>query len=195
MNKVIFKNGVEHEIISAQNISKNLIKLFGENIPQNTSGFSIIPHYNPTPLSFEDYTTVYRVESDGVTFSKDGSAYSKDTTISVIWNDSDDYDGIRPESLTVEVKKNASDFEVITLTSSDEWKKTYTDSVNIPVYDVVGAGVQGYDKSVSGTTITYSHTADIPTPPPTPPTDLESRVEELENDMRNLNYVIGGEVG
>lgn len=193
MSKIIFENGVECEITSAKK-SNNLIKIFGTNIPQNTSGFVLIRDFNPKPLDYTDYTTVNRAESDGITFSNDESVYEESHTIQIVWNDSDDYDGIRPISVDVNVKKNGLDFETITLNSQYDWKRTYTDEVNIPTYDADGEGIQGYEKNVSGLTITYSHSADIPTPP-TPPTDLESRVEELENDMRNLNYVIGGEVG
>lgn len=191
MNKIIFNDGVQ-VVIDSMHRNGNLVTINGD-IPQNTSGFKLMREINPSQLlDFSDFKTVYKVEEEGLTFSNDGSIFSQTVSVMVSWDDSDDYDGIRPESVEIEVLKNGEEFETITLSEAEEWKKDYTDSVDIPTYSVDGAGVQGYEKTVNGLTVAYYHEADIPVPPPTP--TLEDRVEELETDMSNLNHVIGGMV-
>lgn len=192
MNKVIFNNGVECNLISAQR-TKNTIKLFGEDIPQNTSGFAIIRDFNPTPLYFNDFTTIYKVDSDGVTFSNDESEYSHTTKITVNWNDSDDYDGIRPESIDVDVTKDGEFLETITFSALNDWKAEYTDSVKIPTYSVNCIDVQAYEKSIDGTNISFYHHAEIPTPTPEP-SELELRVQALEEDINAIDEAIGGTI-
>lgn len=189
MNKIIFNNGIEVEINSIRR-ANNLVTVTG-NIPRNTNGFKLQREINPTELlDYSDFTTIYKANTDGITFSNDGSIYTKTVTVKVVWNDSDDYDGIRPESVDVEVSKDGVALETVTLSPENEWQKSYSDSVDIPTYSVDGEGIQAYEKTVSGLTVSYYHEADIPVPPPTP--DLEQRVSDLETDMSNLNHVIGG---
>ena len=191
MNYIIFNDGVRVNIASIYR-NGSTVKIVGD-VPQNTNGFKLYRDINPLkPLDYSDFTTINKINTDGITFSNDGSIYTQTTTVKVVWEDSDNYDGIRPESVDVDVTKNDEEFETITLSEENEWKKTYTDSIDIPTYSVDGEGIQAYEKVVSGLTITYSHTADIPVPTPTP--DLEQRVADLETDMSNLNYVIGGMV-
>lgn len=195
MNKIKFTDGVEVEITSISR-NNNLITVSG-NIPLNTTGFFLIREILPTkPLDYTDFTTIYRANDGNVIFSNDGSVDTEKCEVSVIWNDSDNYDGIRPEEVSVEVYRNDVIHETITLNDGNGWKKEYTDSVNIPKYTIIPEGVQAYEMSVNGTKVTYFHQADIPVPPTPPePENLEERVAELENDMRNLNYTIGGIVG
>ena len=48
------------------------------------------------------------------------------------WDDSDDQDGIRPESITVDLYANGDKVDSVTVTEEDGWKWTFE---GLPKYD------------------------------------------------------------
>ncbi len=94
----------------------------------------------------------------------------------IIWKDEDDKDGIRPDSVTVNLLADGEKVDSATVTAKDGWKFTFEqmpalkDSKEI-VYTVTEEKVEGYECSVDGFTITNTHTpAPEPEPAPVPDT-------------------------
>lgn len=70
-------------------------------------------------------------------------------TIKVVWDDSNDAKGKRPDSvlLKVEIKSNSQD---ITIKSSDKWNTTVKESVDDGDVNITPPNVSGYTAKVSG---------------------------------------------
>lgn len=99
-----------------------------------------------------------------------------DLTVTKVWDDGEDRDGLRPDDVTVMVYKNGTELKEIALTADTEWTATVQD---LPVY-ADGKAISytvdertvpaGYTKSIAGSaangyTITNTHltgTLDIP---------------------------------
>ena len=85
-------------------------------------------------------------------------------TGSVVWNDQDNWGGIRPSSVTVHLLKDDLSVAYQTITADDGWAFSFD---NMPVYDngtlieyeVTMEDVDDYEIGVEGTTITASHRA------------------------------------
>ena len=114
----------------------------------------------------EGYTSVV----DGFTITNTHEPSSEedpavtDLTISAKWDDMEDADSMRPDSVDVSILKNGAEFAKITLNKAGGWKYDYKglpvkDKDGTPfVYTVKAADVpDGYKASVNGYEITYTH--------------------------------------
>ena len=82
----------------------------------------------------KDYTESYNTNTEGKTIITN-THQIEETTYSVekVWNDNNNQDGKRPTSIQVQLKANGSNKgEVITLSSNNNWKNTWT---NLPKYE------------------------------------------------------------
>lgn len=74
MNILFLDN--ENPIVGKVNkISDNLVKITGENIPENTSGFHLVKDNGKVFGKYEDFTTIYQTLENGYILSNDGSVY------------------------------------------------------------------------------------------------------------------------
>ena len=132
-----------------------------ENLDMYQSGKEIT--YTVTENPVNSYTTTYDESHLNIT-----NTY-KPATINVngkkVWDDENNRDGLRPDSITITLKANDSKNSEYTTTTSEEkdWNYSFTD---LPKYEngkEITYTVQeptvpkGYTSSVSGTTITNKH--------------------------------------
>ncbi|MBQ6663858.1 MAG: Cna B-type domain-containing protein [Firmicutes bacterium] len=87
------------------------------------------------------------------------------------WDDVDDQDGIRPDSIIVNLLADGEKVDSITVTAADDWKFAFTD---LPKYDeadreiqytVTEDVVEGYETSIEGFNITNTHKPEEEIPP------------------------------
>lgn len=134
-----------------------------------------------------------------------------------VWDDMDNYDGIRPSSVEITLQRRSAGrgyetVQTITVTGEgDEWAFIFE---HMPEFDerferyqyrVVETPVEGYTAQTNGYTITNVHAAETPTPEPTPeptptptptpeptPTPLPQRFyEEMPPRATRIRYVDG----
>ncbi|MBE5804843.1 MAG: Cna B-type domain-containing protein, partial [Clostridiales bacterium] len=93
------------------------------------------------------------------------SPETTDVTVTKIWNDDSNRDGIRPETVTLILKNGSEEVDRVTLqaTSSNTQSHVFTGLVKNKNgqainYTVDELDVTGYEKSIDGTTITNSYT-------------------------------------
>ena len=162
--------------------NEHVVTLKGD-FPIKTAGFYLSQPGKVNDLNYTAFNTVYRVIAGGVQFSDDGSVWvapTRDVIVQAVWDDHDDIEGLRPESVTVTVNG-----EVVML-EADAWSITYEDVKESEVIEVTDAAdIGGYDKTISGTTVAYYHKYLDPTP------SLEERVNDLEIAVCELADVIG----
>ena len=79
------------------------------------------------------------------------------------WNDANDQDGIRPESITINLLADGAQIDSKTVTEADGWKWSFA---NLPefrdqgiaiVYTITEEAVEGYDSNVDGYDVTNTH--------------------------------------
>ena len=76
-------------------------------------------------------------------------------TVKKTWNDNNNQDGLRPESITVNLKANGNVVNTIKLSEESNWNYTfeslpkYNDGVEL-TYTVDEARVEGYEKAITG---------------------------------------------
>ena len=162
--------------------NEHVVTLKGD-FPIKTTGFYLSLPGDINDINYTAFKTVYRVIAGGVQFSDDGSVWvepTRDVTVQAVWDDHDDIEGLRPESVTVTVNG-----EVVML-EADAWSITYEDVKESEVIEVTDAAdIDGYNKTISGTTVAYYHDYLDPTP------SLEERVNDLEIAVCELADVIG----
>ena len=144
-----------------------------ENLPKYAIGSEI--HYTIT----EDVISDYQSEIDGMDVTNRYTPGRINIPVTKNWQDQDDADGIRPDSITVKLYADGEDTgRELVLEQKNNWTGSfndldeYADGVKI-VYTIAEVKVDGYDTVISGRTetgfvISNSHTPiipDIPTDP------------------------------
>ena len=144
------------------------------DLPKYDNGNEIT--YTVTEDTVADYTTAY----DGYNITNSYTPGETSITVTKVWDDNNDQDGIRPDAIQVQLYANGEKSgDVITLTVADNWTYTWTGlaekankkTITYTVEEV--SAVDGYTATVGevengNVTITNTHT---PTTPETPSSD------------------------
>ena len=144
--------------------------------------FINLPKYiNDKEVSYtvtEDAVTGYTPATtgnaeEGYTITNTHNVAKTEVSVTKVWEDNDDQDGIRPESITVQLKADGENAgEAVTLNEENNWSHTWEDlDVNKEgtkiAYTVVEDGVpEGYTSRPTGNaeegyTITNTHTPEL----------------------------------
>ena len=162
--------------------NEHVVTLKGD-FPIKTTGFYLSLPGDINDINYTAFKTVYRVIAGGVQFSDDGSVWvepTRDVTVQAMWDDHDDIEGLRPESVAVTV--NGS----VVMLEADAWSTTYENIKESEVIEITDAAdIVGYNKTINGTTVAYHHEYIDPTP------SLEERLNDLEIAICELADSIG----
>ena len=98
----------------------------------------------------EDAVPEYETTQDGYDFTNTHEVYKTKVVVTKTWDDADDKDGIRPESVTVRLLANGEELEAAELNEENKWAKAW---VNLdankdgePIeYTVTEDDVEGYE--------------------------------------------------
>ena len=151
----LFANGVE--------VAKKTVKADDNwswdftNLPKYENGKEII--YTVTEDTVKDYTTT--VDSYNVT-----NKHTPETTEisgSKTWNDKDNQDGIRPDSITVRLLANGKEVASKEVKADDNWSYSFKDLPKYEngkeiIYTVTEDTVKDYTTTVDGYNVTNSYT-------------------------------------
>lgn len=75
----------------------------------------------------EGYTTATAVDGTVTTFTNTHEVEKTELTIVKVWNDDNNRDGLRPESLTVTLYANGQAIRTVTLNAANNWTATVSD--------------------------------------------------------------------
>ncbi|MBM6900344.1 Cna B-type domain-containing protein, partial [Gemmiger formicilis] len=143
------------------------------NLPKYENGSEI--RYTIT----EDVVPGYQSEVDGMDVTNHYTPGQINISVTKNWQDQDDADGIRPDSITVKLYADGKDTgRELVLDQENDWTGSfdeldeYAGGVKI-VYTIAEIEVKGYDTAISGSAetgfvISNSHTPDIPDTPDDP---------------------------
>lgn len=108
-------------------------------------------------------TTSTGSTSSAATTASDSASETISITVTKTWNDNNDSDHVRPESITVRLKANNTETASAKITKNDGWKYTFTNLAktdkngNAINYTVTEDAVSGYTVTYNGYAITNTH--------------------------------------
>ena len=127
------------------------------NLPKYENGKEI--EYTITEDAVDGYTTTI----DGFNIINSYKPKTTEITINKVWKDNNNQDGMRPDSITVNLLANDKKVKTVEITEKDNWTYTFE---NLPVYKdgkkinytITEEAVQNYETIVDGYNITNTHT-------------------------------------
>ncbi|MBS4770600.1 Cna B-type domain-containing protein [Carnobacteriaceae bacterium zg-ZUI240] len=154
----LLANGVEKQTVSLSQ-TENWTHTFVD-LPAYENGQKIV--YTVTEDAVADYETTI----DGFTITNRHVPEVKNITVNKVWQDNDNQDGKRPETINIRLFANGEERELATLTSEDNWTHTFE---YLPVYDegqeitytITEEEVDGYETTIDGYTVTNTHTPEV----------------------------------
>ena len=116
--------------------------------------------YSITEEAVEGYTTTYEGYNVINTYTPEKTEVSGNKT----WKDANDKDGIRPESITINLLANGKVVKTITVSAADGWKWSFKDlpryeNGNEIVYTITEEAVAGYTTAYDGYNVINTHVA------------------------------------
>lgn len=131
----------------------------------------------------------YHILSNVKTEFEDSGSSSKLKSISVskIWDDSENADGIRPDCVSVTLLQKGVPYKTVLLSSSNHWKHTFFGlSGSLSDYSVEEMPVEGYTATLSGSAakgfvITNQHHAVSPPEPEKPSIWVQKKWDDNDN--------------
>lgn len=117
------------------------------------------------------YDYVVNISGDATNGYRITNTYTpKTTTVTVTkhWDDANNQDGIRPESVTVNLLADGDKVDSKEISASDEWKYSFSElpvykNGSEIVYTVTEEAIEGYEAEVDGFNITNTHTPETTT--------------------------------
>ena len=115
----------------------------------------------------QGYTASYTKDGNSWTITNSHTPEKTEVTVNKVWNDSENQDGIRPDSIKAELYANDKKVQEFTLDSNDGWTKTFSNlnknengkAIQYEIREV--SEVKGYTSAVSNKgnawTITNTH--------------------------------------
>ena len=167
----LYANGKQVEVVTVT--AEDGWKWSFANLPKYESGSEI--RYTIT----EDAVPGYQSEVNGMDVTNHYTPGKINIPVTKNWQDKNDADGIRPDSITVKLYADGKDTgKELVLDQENNWTASfdnldeYADGVKIS-YTIAEVEVDGYDTSISGSAetgfvINNSHTPDTPDEPDDP---------------------------
>ena len=153
------------------------------NLPKYNAGKEIV--YTVVEVgSPNGYTTTI----DGLTITNTHMPELTNITVNKVWDDCDNQDAVRPDSVVVKLLKDGKVIDTITLSSDNNWKHTFEglakyENGSIIVYSVDEENVTGYTKSIENCTndykITNTHIPEV----------TEIKITKVWNDNNNQDGI------
>ena len=173
------------------NLFADGIKLKSQSVSADADGnwtysFTNLPKYaNGQEITYtvtEDAVDGYTTESDGYNFINTHQPETTEITGTKTWNDANDQDGKRPESITVILLANGTkkDSQIVTADEAGNWTYTFKDLPKYEngeeiTYTVSEDTVADYTTTYDGSNITNSYT----------PGKTSATVIKIWNDAEN----------
>ena len=141
------------------------------NQPKKSAGQDIV--YTVTEDAVEGYVTAAIEQNDNGVYEVTNTHVPAETEVSVskVWDDANDQDGMRPETITVNLLADGEAVDNATLSAENEWTVTFTE---LPVnaagqaiaYTVQEVTVEKYETAITGSAadgyvITNTHTPEL----------------------------------
>ena len=128
-----------------------------DNLPVNKNGTAI--NYAIGEVEVTDYTT----EIDEYDIINTHTPETTSVSGQKVWDDANNQDGKRPESIKVRLLANGTEVATKDVTAADNWAYSFTDLPKYAngeeiVYTVTEDTVADYTTAINGTTITNSYT-------------------------------------
>ena len=171
-----YQNQDKRYRVDFKRIADNVVEVVGD-FPIMPDGFYLSRPDCSDNWDYTDYSTPYRKIECGVQFSNDGTVYiepTHDVIIEAIFEDVDE------QSVLVVVYKNGTEYETITLDHENGFKHVYADEPIKNTFEVFADDIEGADKVVNGTTITYS------LPAPYEPT-IDEQISEMYDAIIDID--------
>ena len=164
----LYANGIVIDTITLN--AANMWTVTFNDLPVNTAeGTAIV--YTVEETVPEGYTKdiVGNAAADSFTITNTHTPETTSVSVSKVWDDANDQDGLRPDSITVQLLANGMAVKTLTLSADNMWTGTFSDlPVNdqgLPiVYTVDETVPEGYTKDIVGNAaadsfiITNTHT-------------------------------------
>ena len=120
--------------------------------------------YTIEEVEVNGYSTVVTGDaSTGFTVTNSHTPATTEVSGSKIWDDKEDQDGKRPDSITIRLYADGKQVDAVTVTAKDDWKwnftnlSKYADGKEI-TYTITEDAVPGYISEVDGFNVTNSYT-------------------------------------
>ena len=120
--------------------------------------------YTVRELTVAGYDTVITgTQTEGYVITNSHTPETVAVSGTKTWNDNNNQDGVRPESITVELLKNGKVHDTATVTAEDGWSWSFTglaryENHGTPIsYSVRELAVEGYVTEINGYNITNTH--------------------------------------
>ncbi len=158
-----------------------------ENLPEYNNGSLI--NYTVTENAVEGYSTEIKSTENGFDITNTHSNEQVNISGQKTWNDNDDQDGKRPQSITVNLLADGSIVKTVEVTAENNWKfdfgnlDKYKDGKEIK-YTVTEEDVDGYTAEIIDFNITNTHT----------PETLTYTVTKNWNDNNNNDNIRPDEI-
>lgn len=161
----LHKNGTEIQSTTISgNRTDNRWQYAFTNLPKYENG-SLVPY-----SVGEDAVDSYSTDIDNYTITNSHTPETTSISGSIVWDDADNQDGIRPESVTVQLFADGAALvdKILTLSESNGWQGSFDnldqyENGSKITYTLAADNFTGYTRAItgdaaSGYTITYSHT-------------------------------------
>ena len=115
------------------------------------------------------------------------------------WNDANNQDGIRPESITINLLANGKEVDSKTVTAADDWKYSfdnldvYSEGTKID-YTITETPVADYTTEIDGMNVTNTHTPDVTTITGSKTWNDENNKDGIRPDSITVNLLADGKV-
>ena len=158
------------------------------DLPKYANGNEIT--YTVTEDTVANYTPTY----DGYNITNNYTPGKTSLTVTKVWDDNNDQDGIRPDTIQVQLYANGKEVEggFVTLKASENWTYTWTgldENLTYTVKEV--SDIDGYTATVSdvengNVSITNTHTPTTPDKPSSDEPTTPSQSGKKSNKKKNI---------
>ena len=126
-------------------------------LPKKANGVDIVYTIKEEPVP-SGYTVAITGDTTGFTVTNTYSPEKINIPVTKIWQDNEDADKIRPESITVNLKKGTEVIDTVELNKENNWTHTFE---NLPkkengeeiIYTVEEVETEGYTASITGSMV------------------------------------------
>ena len=150
----------------------------------------------------EDYTYTATNTANGeetITLTNTHVPAVVSKTVTKVWNDADNQDGKRPDSISVVLKADGAEKATVELNAANNWSYTWENLPEKAAGKVINYTVDevevpaGYDKTVNGLTITNSYTPETTKVEGTKTWDDDNNRDNVRPESITINLLADGE--